>query len=87
MEGPASWENLQLAVALFLKAIGVDLASIVVLMVVVRDATRMVVASLETCNPLHIENRFRYFSWEVGIFVRSRDARSNIVQKQEKNCH
>lgn len=55
-------------------------------MVVVRDAFRMVVARLETCNPLHIENRFCYVSWEVGIFVRSGDAGSNVIQKQEKNC-
>ena len=87
MEGPASREYLPLAVALFPKAIRVDLACGLVFMVVVWNAPWVVVASLETCNPLHIENRFCYISWEVGIFVRSTDAGSNIIQKQEKNSH
>ena len=87
MEGPTSWEYLRLAVALFLKAIRVDLACVVVSMVVVRDASRVVVASLETRNPLHIENRFYDVSCEVGIFMCSTHARSNIIQKQEKKCH
>lgn len=87
MEDPTSREYLRLAVALLLKAIRVDLACIVVFKVVVRDAPCVVVANLETCNPLHIENRFCYISWEVGIFVRSTDAGSNIIQKQEKNCY
>ena len=56
-------------------------------MVVVRDASRVVMASLKTRNPLHIENRFLYVSWEVGVFVRSTDAGSNIIQKQEKSYH
>jgi len=87
MEGPTSWEYLRLAVALFLKAIRVDLACVVVSMVVVRDASRVAVASLETRNPLHIENRFHDVSWEVGILMRSTHDRSNIIQKQEKKCH
>ena len=73
--------------ALILKAIRVDLACVVVSMVVVRDASRVVMASLETRNPLHIENRFFYVSWEVGVVVRSTDAGSNIIQKQEKSYH